>query len=86
MHANDTAFYLKFRYGILSDIQYLQERYNMERLSARLNEHEFNDLDNLGGKTRTENTRLAIKYAKKYKKMMDKKNGKSNTKHKKKKA
>lgn len=57
----------------------------MERLSARLTEHEFSDLDSLGGKNRTENTRRAIKFAKKYKKIMDKKNGK-NTKHKKKKA
>lgn len=58
----------------------------MDRLSVRLDDHEFIDLDNMGGKNRTDNTRLAIKYGKKYKKQMDKKNAKANTKHKKKKA
>lgn len=58
----------------------------MERLSVRLTDHEFTDLDSMGGKNRTDNTKRAIKFAKKYKKIMDKKDGKkrANSKHKKK--
>lgn len=61
----------------------------MNRLSVRLDDHEFADLDALGGRNRTDNARLAIKYAKKYIKITDKKNGKksrTNSKRKKEKT
>tara|TARA_R110000772_G_scaffold156794_1_gene268026 strand:- start:643 stop:831 length:189 start_codon:yes stop_codon:yes gene_type:complete len=57
----------------------------MDRISVRLSDHEFTDLDALGGKNRTDNVKLAIKLAKKYNKHIGKKNGKkkrTNTDHK----
>lgn len=49
----------------------------MDRLSVRLTDQEFILLDSFGGKNRTENVRRALKFAKKYKKALDKKNGKT---------
>lgn len=59
----------------------------MERLSVRLDDDEFRSLDALGGKNRTENTKLAIKYAKKYKKLVGKDvNNRTDTEYKEKEA
>ena len=56
----------------------------MDRLSVRLEGADFKKLDSLGGKNRTENTRLAIKYAKKWVKKHEKQ--RTDSKHKAEKA
>lgn len=38
----------------------------MDRLSVRLTDAEFRSLDSLGGKTRSDNLRLALKYSELY--------------------
>lgn len=51
----------------------------MDRLSVRLTELEFKDLDALHGGNRTDKVKTAIKLAKKYNKKKGKKHGKTNS-------
>ena len=62
-----------------------KQGYDMDRLSARLSDQEFTTLGSMGGKNRTDNLKLAIKYAKKWKKKHGK-NKSADTNHKAKKA